>query len=233
MGIKPTFQDLQETYPVLAKGLKNLLDYTGDDIEEVFGVNFQISYSVFGEQKTHLLIAGGADINVTKQNRDEYVRLYTKFLLEDYIQKQFAEFLKGFQMVCMTPVFKLFVPEEVQLLICGSPVFNFEDLQKTTLYDNGYTATHPVIKNFWEVVHSLSLEEKKKLLFFSTGSDRAPIGGLANLNFVITRHGSDSDRLPQAHTCFNHLLLPEYSTKEKLRDRLMAAINNAEGFGML
>ncbi|KAJ0404623.1 hypothetical protein ATCC90586_001192 [Pythium insidiosum] len=31
---------------------------------------------------------------------------------------------------------------------------------------------------------------------------------------------------------FNHLLLPEYSTREKLKDRLLLAINQAEGFGL-
>jgi len=40
-------------------------------------------------------------------------------------------------------------------------------------------------------------------------------------------------RLPQAHTCFNVLLLPNYASKEKLQDRLLTAIQNAEGFGML
>ena len=49
----------------------------------------------------------------------------------------------------------------------------------------------------------------------------------------MNRHGGDSDRLPSAHTCFNHLLLPEYSSKDKLQERLLAAIDNAEGFGML
>jgi hypothetical protein len=98
------------------------------------------------------------------------------------------------------------------------------------------------------VVHSFTLEQKKKLLFFATGCDRAPVGGLANLDFIITRNGPDSDRLlcsllillltsfiyrlPSAHTCFAILLLPEYSTKEKLRERLLAAIENAEGFGL-
>ncbi len=37
----------------------------------------------------------------------------------------------------------------------------------------------------------------------------------------------------QAHTCFNHLLLPEYSDKEKLRRCLYTAISNAEGFGLM
>ena len=51
----------------------------------------------------------------------------------------------------------------------------------------------------------MSVEYQKKFLFFTTGSDRAPIGGLKNLRFVITKHGDDSDRLPGAHTCFNVL----------------------------
>lgn len=40
-------------------------------------------------------------------------------------------------------------------------------------------------------------------------------------------------RLPTSHTCFNVLLLPEYSTIEKLRERLLKAITYAKGFGML
>jgi ubiquitin-protein ligase E3 A len=47
-----------------------------------------------------------------------------------------------------------------------------------------------VIRWFWEVVHSLSHERKRKLLAFVTGSDRVPIKGLAHLNppFVISRY---------------------------------------------
>jgi len=123
--------------------------------------------------------------------------------------------------------------EELELLICGSPVLDFEELEKVTIYDNGFSKQHPVIRNFWSVVHSLTPEQQRRLLFFSTGSDRAPIGGLGKLSFVITRHGPDSDRLPIAHTCFNHLLLPDYSTREKLEACLLTAINNAEGFGMI
>jgi E3 ubiquitin-protein ligase HUWE1 len=38
--------------------------------------------------------------------------------------------------------------------------------------------------------------------------------------------------LCSAHTCFNQLDLPEYASKEELRDRLMFAISEgSEGFG--
>jgi hypothetical protein len=40
------------------------------------------------------------------------------------------------------------------------------------------------------------------------------------------------DRLPTAHTCFNQLDLPEYESKEQLRERLITAIREgAEGYG--
>jgi hypothetical protein len=46
------------------------------------------------------------------------------------------------------------------------------------------------------------------------------------------RAGPDSDRLPTSHTCFNTLLLPEYTSRPKLARLLRTAINNAEGFGL-
>ena len=40
---------------------------------------------------------------------------------------------------------------------------------------------------FWDVVLSFSLELKKKLLLFATGSDRVPIGGMGEMEFKIIR----------------------------------------------
>lgn len=106
-------------------------------------------------------------------------------------------------------------------------------MEQATQYDGGYTNETTIIKDFWSIVHSLPSEDKMKLLQFTTGSDRVPLGGLSRLKLVIARNGPDSDRLPTAHTCFNVLLLPEYSSKEKLKDRLVKAINYSKGFGML
>ncbi len=45
--------------------------------------------------------------------------------------------------------------------------------------------------------------------------------------------GGDCDRLPTAHTCFNSLLLPAYTSKERLQERLATALEHAEGFGLM
>eukprot|EP01090_Pellita_catalonica_P017474 TRINITY_DN5282_c0_g1_i2.p1 TRINITY_DN5282_c0_g1~~TRINITY_DN5282_c0_g1_i2.p1 ORF type:complete len:207 (-),score=31.21 TRINITY_DN5282_c0_g1_i2:340-960(-) len=203
------------------------------DVESILETNFRVAYDQIDTKGYYDLKPGGANINVTNENRQEYVDLYVEFLLDLRIKRQFDAFAKGFNIVCLTKGFKLFRAEELELLICGSPVLDFEELEKVTVYESGYSKDHPVIKNFWEVVHSFNLEQQKKLLFFATGSDRSPIGGLGKLHFVIMKHGEDSDRLPQSHTCFNHLLLPPYNTKQKLQERLLTAIENAEGFGML
>ena len=39
-------------------------------------------------------------------------------------------------------------------------------------------------------------------------------------------------RLPSAHTCFNQLVLPSYKSRKMLKQKLVIAIQNAEGFGI-
>ena len=121
---------------------------------------------------------------------------------------------------------KLFRPEELQELICGSPTLDFEALEKVTQYD-GFEKDSKIIRDFWEVVHEFTEEQKKLLLFFTTGTDRVPVGGLSKLQFIIARNGTDSFRVPTSHTCYNVLLLCEYSSKEKLKERLLTALANS------
>ena len=99
-------------------------------------------------------------------------------------------------------------------------------------YEDGFDASSDVIRNFWSVVHEFDIEKQRALLKFVTGSDRAPIDGLAKMPFVISWNGPDSERLPTSHTCFNHLLLPAYPTREKMREKLLVAIDHTEGFGL-
>jgi hypothetical protein len=49
----------------------------------------------------------------------------------------------------------------------------------------GFTKDDPTVKNFWQVVHSMTMEQKRKLLAFTTGCDRAPVGGLGQLTLIV------------------------------------------------
>jgi len=60
------------------------------------------------------------------------------------------------------------------------------------------------MKWFWEIVlNEWDDENRKKLLIFSTGSDRAPVTGLKTMKFYIFGDGKETHKLPTAHTCFN------------------------------
>ena len=131
----------------------------------------------------------------------------------------------------------------IYTLQVGQPHYDFKQLEASVTYEGGsgaeqdtnrhtWDSTHPIIQNFWSIIHSLTLEQKQKFLLFVTGSSKSPIGGLAKLGMKIQRMGPDSELLPTSHTCFNTLLLPEYNSIEKLKDRLIKAINECEGFGL-
>jgi len=234
-GKKGNFEDLKEFKPTVWNGLNELLSYTGNDMEDVFMQPFQVSYTdLFGSTITVDLKEGGANLMVNQDNKKEYVDLYADFLINKTVEQQFLAFQRGFDLVTSeSPIHMLFTPRELEMLICGEKEFDFNELENSTEYDGGYSKDTNVVRWFWEAVHNMDLEDKRKLLQFTTGSDRIPVGGLAKLKLTIAKNGSDSERLPTAHTCFNVLLLPEYSTKEKMNDLLMKAIKECKGFGML
>lgn len=231
-GLTPTLRDLEEVFPDEASGLQSVLDYEGDVAADM-DLRFDVDTEVWGEIKTIELKPGGSETVVTAENRQEYVDLYVKYMLTSSVERQFGAFYRGFHKVCGGATIELFRPEELEQLVCGSKELDFEALESGAVYDDGFTAESPTIRMFWEVLHTFTEADKKKVLSFATGSDRAPIKGLGSLRFVISRMGPDSELLPTSHTCFNHLLLPEYSSKAKLETKLRAAISQAEGFGLL
>ncbi|XP_041367987.1 probable E3 ubiquitin-protein ligase HECTD2 isoform X2 [Gigantopelta aegis] len=230
VGVAPvSLLDLNMIQPDVAKGLQNLLDYDGS-VEDDFGLTFQISQSEFGGLKTIPLKPGGENIPVSNENRKEYVQLYVDWVLNRSVYAQFQAFYHGFHSVCASNALIMLRPEEVEMLVCGSPTLDMSELKKVTSYD-GYTAQDHTVKFFWDVVLAWSPDLQKKLLLFTTGSDRVPVGGMAEMSFKITRV-SGQELLPMAHTCFNQLVLPAYKSKRILKQKLTAAIQNTEGFGL-
>jgi ubiquitin-protein ligase E3 A len=232
LGVAPTLADLHQAQPALARGLQQLLDYDGEDVESVFMQSFEVTTGHGALASTVELKPGGKDIPVTNSNRVEFVERYVHHALSASIRRQFTAFGRGFHAVCGGECLQLFRPEELELLVCGTEELDFAALQAVTQYEGGFTATSPCVVAFWEVVHDLPVEKKRKLLSFVSGSSRVPIKGLAQMAFTIVRQGPDSQRLPTSHTCYNQLLLPEYSTPEKLQSRLEIALCNCEGFGL-
>lgn len=123
--------------------------------------------------------------------------------------------------------------EELEQLVCGQRELNFKELQDTVIYGHGFTPDCPMMKWFWEIVlDEWDDQKRRKLLIFSTGSDRAPVNGLKSLKFYILKEEGNDDKLPNSHTCFNQLCMPAYKSKDILRHKLETAVlENTTGFG--
>ncbi|KAJ8727556.1 hypothetical protein PYW07_001675 [Mythimna separata] len=224
--------DLSDLYPTLANSLKSLLDYPGEDVEEVFSLCFAVNSEVFGQIQVHPLKENGENVPVTHENKQEYVELYVDYLLNKSVENQFKAFNQGFQKVCGGRIIKLFRSHEMMSVVMGNEEYDWDVFESNCEYKNGYTAGDPQVRWFWECFHELPLEDKKKFLLFLTGSDRVPIQGMRDIKIRI-QAVADDRYFPVAHTCFNLLDLPRYKTKERLKYHLVQAIQQTQGFSLV
>ena len=232
-GKKLTLKDLEELDEGLVEGFRALMKVRDDggDVEDA-GLTFTREVHRFDSTEVVPLKPGGADIPVTNENLDEYISLYCDDLMNKSVERQFTSFEKGYMKLCDQPIFNIFEADELDILVSGVEVLDWSELEKYAKYSDGYTANSQAVKWFWEIFNELTLEQKKKFLRFSTGSDRTPIGGLKDVQLVIQRTG-DPTKLPVSHTCFNIFGLPDYPSQEIMRQKLMIAIENNEGFGLI
>ena len=231
LGLRVGLSDLCAMQPVVGRSLTRLLDYAGDDMENELCLDFTVSLRYFDTTRVVELCPGGADRAVTEESAPEYVDRYVDHVLNSSVNEQFAPFRDGFLSVCGGPALGLCRPEELELLICGDPVLDMDALQAVAGYAGGFSPSSAVVRWLWKVVGELEPVDQRRLLTFATGSDRAPVGGLRKIRFVVQCSGPDSDLLPTSSTCFNVLLLPNYSSEAKLRRKLLHAIREgATGF---
>lgn len=148
--------------------------------------------------------------------------------------KKIFEFIRlGFLSMAKARSLVMFTASDLNLALTGEVDLNFSLLEQFTVYESPYSSSHPNIKNFWRVVAELSQQQQRRLLRFITGSDRVPAGGVQNIGLKIIPNGDDDLRLPTAHTCFNILCLPTYSSKDALMNRVLCAIECCEDFGLM
>ncbi|XP_067594199.1 E3 ubiquitin-protein ligase HECTD1 isoform X5 [Pseudorca crassidens] len=196
---------------------------------EDLGLNFQFcpSSRIYGFTAVDLK-PSGEDEMVTMDNAEEYVDLMFDFCMHMGIQKQMEAFRDGFNKVFPMEKLSSFSHEEVQMILCGnqSPSWAAEDIINYTEPKLGYTRDSPGFLRFVRVLCGMSSDERKAFLQFTTGCSTLPPGGLANLHprlTVVRKVDATDASYPSVNTCVHYLKLPEYSSEEIMRERLLAA----------
>jgi E3 ubiquitin-protein ligase HUWE1 len=117
------------------------------------------------------LIPNGRNLAVTDENKFDYVRLVAHHRMTSGIRAQIDSFLQGFYDLVPAELISIFSPTELELLVCGLPDVNIDELQQHTDYHQ-YKPTDEVIVWFWEALRSLNREERASFLQFVTGTSK-------------------------------------------------------------
>ena len=128
-----------------------------NDITDVIYSTFSVEDERFGEKVTVELKPGGKDIEVTNENKREYVELITEWRIQKRVEEQFNAFVTGFHELIPADLVNVFDERELELLIGGIADIDVDDWKKHTDY-RGYTESDVVVQNFWKVSRVISLE---------------------------------------------------------------------------
>ncbi|GCB62707.1 hypothetical protein scyTo_0007270, partial [Scyliorhinus torazame] len=227
-----TLKDMESVDGEYFNSLKWILENDPTELD----LRFCIDEENFGQTYQVDLKPNGSDMVVTNENKREYIDLVIQWRFVNRVQKQMNAFMEGFTELIPIDLIKIFDENELELLMCGLGDVDVNDWRQHTVYKNNYCTNHPVIQWFWKAVLLMDAEKRIRLLQFVTGTSRVPMNGFAELYgsngpqlFTIELWGTP-EKLPRAHTCFNRLDLPPYESFEDLREKLLMAVENAEGF---
>ncbi|XP_047019046.1 E3 ubiquitin-protein ligase Ufd4 isoform X3 [Helicoverpa zea] len=176
------------------------------------------------------LCDNGENIEVGGHNARAYAESSARWMVRGGVRRQTAAFRRGFGAVFPPRRLRAFCAAELRLLLCGErgPVWTRDHLLQYTEPKLGYTRDSPGFLRLVDVLVEMSLRERKAFLQFATGCSSLPPGGLANLHprlTVVRKVDAGDGSYPSVNTCVHYLKLPEYSCKEVLRERLLAATN--------
>lgn len=144
-----------------------LISYRDNDIDGVLELTFSTDDERFGETVTIDLKPNGRNIEVTNENKKEYIEcvtmvrlhirsftdrcsLITEWRIQKRVEEQFTAFVTGFNELIPPDLVNVFDERELELLIGGIADIDVEDWKKHTDY-RGYTESDEVIVNFWKV----------------------------------------------------------------------------------
>ncbi|CAL8268214.1 unnamed protein product [Arctogadus glacialis] len=232
VNVKPSYQDMKEFRPVVAEGLRCILeDYTSEDFEKL-----DLSFRVDWDGREVELDSTTEGKPVSFSNKKEFFDAYINYAFNKSVEPVFKEFKRGFFKVCIREVVEFFEPDELRSLMVGQEFTDWNVMKQNTVYAGEYSETHPNILTFWEVFEELTEDKKKDFLLFLTGLDRVPIIGITEVKMTVAILPNSTElHFPEAIPCQSMLLLPNYRrypTKRRLRSMLSAAIRYTKGSWM-
>lgn len=227
VGEEATFEDLLGVDAISCRLLTEIRNCDNDGVHD--DVLFNMKYG--GKLKFVHIRSDGVEEELESGSKDRIVRYSNRIQYCDMVEKakltefdhQIIAIERGMAEVTPMRYLKLFSWQQLETLVAGSPLFDF-NLWKLKTEASGLSAK--TVDLFWKVMASLTSKEQSGFIRFAWGRSRLPPPKDSNTKMKLN---FGQGRLPVAHTCFFSIELPEYATEEEMRTGLLTAINFGVG----
>ena len=199
-----------------------------------------------GNLKEIELVENGRNINLNNENKHLFIEKVIYYETLYNYEEQIERIKKGFFSLMGNKICKIFQPEEFAYELSGQIEIDLEDWKNNTIYKGHYNKDNKTIKIFWEILSELSQNELFNFFHFCTSSIHVPIDGFNSLKgvnnkiqkftiepkltLILDESNNSNFKLIEAKTCFNRILLPEYSSKEDMKKAIDIILGNDTSF---
>jgi hypothetical protein len=233
LGEEPRREDLRAIDESFDGHLLYIARVGKDELEGAGRKIFERFVTTLSDRTPVELVPGGASLDVTVANRDEYLRLVEATRLGE-TRRQIRAMRAGLCEIIPEAALRALTWRDLEWCVCGRPTIDVALLKRHTEYGTGLAETSPHVRYFWEVMEELSQQDLRQFLRFAWAQERIPADdhefqttGTRMMIKPFLGDLADPDRsFVKADTCFFNLLLPEYSSREVLRERLLTAIRS-------
>ena len=183
-----------------------------------------------------VLVKNGKQIAVTIENVEEYVSRVVDAVMYRGIERQAMAFRRGFNSIFSIEDLHILTVTEIQAMLSSGVwdgPWSKSALMDAIKTDHGFHLESRQITWLMSVLATFDQNEQRQFLQFITGSPKLPFGGFKALTPPLTVVVKTADKpdqvLPSVMTCANYIKLPEYTSEDVLRERLLYAMT--EGLG--
>jgi hypothetical protein len=213
IGAKISLEDIKPYEPAIYRSMKSILDAGSVD-------EFPVPDIDVGSE-THVL---------TMENREEVVSLYINAMEVESAALRASRF--GFLSIVPREILTGLTGTHMRDILMGTRTIDLNELKSAFDYDYDLAGDRNVAALFWQAVQEFDQADLQLLVRFISGMEYLPIGGIAALPKRFQMKFADAARLPQARTCFYWIVVPRYSTKEIMKERILRVARETAGVGM-
>lgn len=229
-----TIDDINEFDEGFHELLKTSKECETPEIFDTYNTNYSIDLS---DGIIHDLIPNGRYTKVNFEDRLTFIQVALEARLNEFdyqiksVRKGLCKIMPDSLLKCNLFSKIVLTSKELERLVCGKKTVDVELLKSFTQYNGDLTKQSNRVKWLWEILNEISDDDKVKFVKFCYAKERLPSTKeeYERLQVILKikpyMDKNKKDVFPKADTCFFSLELPDYTSKNIMKQRIVTAIN--------